>query len=58
MLIREQTVALFDAEESGYLDSDDTVGDSKEALPVDLGWRFIITAAPFQQMKRNYNNAA
>lgn len=58
MLIREQTEAPFDAEESGFLDSDEIMGDSTEALPVDLRWRFIITAAPSQQMKRNYNNAA
>lgn len=58
MLIREQTVELFYAEESRFLDSDETVRDSREELPVDLRWGFIITAAPFQQMNRNYNNAA
>lgn len=58
MLIREYTVVHFEAEESGVVDSDDSVGDSREELPVDLRWGFIITAAPFQQMNRNYNNAA
>lgn len=58
MLIREQTLVLLDAEESSFHDSDETVGDSREELPVDLRWGFVITAAPFQQMNRNYNNAA
>lgn len=36
MLIREQTLVLLDAEESSFHVSDETVGDSREELPVDL----------------------
>lgn len=58
MLIREWTVALCNTEEGSSLNGDETVRDSREGLPVDLRWGLIITAALFQQMNRNYNNAA
>lgn len=47
----------FDAEDSGFLDSDESVGDSRGGeLPVDEGPS--LQRGLFQQMNRNYNNAA